>query len=289
MTQVPRPLGARFRSLLILLVLFGAFINFTEKSVRGFYVQGYQLMRAGEYKKGGIEFAKVLGYSPVSKLFRAGYEAIEDVASKFTSIFQPLNKFPWELLFALILIGLGVGMAIHIITMSGSYEFKFKWRIENREYTGTLACKDEDELRRHIATKGGEVVEVLQKIKIMTKKPVGGWAEPPPSQDAKFVHYAAQTQDAEMKKCPYCSESIKPCVIRYESDGSAVELQPKIGTHDLSGQVTCRFCGIESYFPSTDQEQPDGKARWIRWVIGLYILFVLFWLIWGGVLLCLKR
>ena len=50
-----------------------------------------------------------------------------------------------------------------------SYEFRCKWRIKDQEYTGKFECEDEEDLKRHIETKGGALVEVFEKTKVLTK------------------------------------------------------------------------------------------------------------------------
>jgi hypothetical protein len=180
--------------------LSGVLAHFTQGSKRDFYAQGYRYVRDGEYQKGWDEFKKAFGSPKISKLLRAGEGAMAVVLSKpgagapnavnfqtkkdpgapppvhppsgagdpaqpHTSSDRPDN-FSWGFLLALILSGAAAGIAISLVKAGASYEYEFKWRIQDREYTGKLACKDEADLRRRLQFKGGELLEVLQKIKV---------------------------------------------------------------------------------------------------------------------------
>ncbi|MBI4711109.1 MAG: hypothetical protein HY767_01395, partial [Candidatus Omnitrophica bacterium] len=83
-----------FIKIALLLGLFVIFTYFAQKSERELYVQSYQYVRAGEYKKGWLEFEKAFERSPVLKLLVGSYSAAKDVFSKLESVLQPGKKFP---------------------------------------------------------------------------------------------------------------------------------------------------------------------------------------------------
>jgi len=273
----------------LLLGLLVAFTYFAQKSERELYVQSYQYVRAGEYKKGWLEFEKAFGHSPILKLFVAGYSAAEGGFSKLASTFQPANKLPRRILFALILSGMGAAAVIYIIKVNASYKFHFRWRIKNQEYTGKLECKSEEDLRRHVAAQGGELVEVLEKTKAATKASRGGSAHPAPFQSSKIEHYFGQKQEGATEKCPHCAEDITTHVVRFKPDGSVMEPQSTAGTRDVSGAEACHFCGMKNYFQGTDHRKSVWKMRLAWCVMGLYIFFVLISLVLGGFFLLSAR
>jgi len=263
--------------LALLLGLSAVFPYITQKSKRAFYVQSYQYVRAGEYKKGWDEFKKAFGHARISKLFRAGHVMV-DALSKTGDRAQPAGNsqvaqgqslmspgkfsgdpgdlsgqssvhdrsggFPGGILLVLILAGVAAGMVIYIIKASVSYEFEFKWRIKDQEYTGKFECKDEEDLRRHLRTKGGELLEVLKKIKVAFN------AEP---------HFAPLRSEG-VKKHSYDASGMKSDTVRHQLHGFDVEPQPS--SKKSSWTVHLAWC-----------------------VIGFYILFVLFWIVLGGVFL----
>jgi len=268
-------------SLAVILGLLGVFAHFTQESKREFFEQSYHYVRAGEYQKGWDEFKKALGSKSISKLLRAGHGAIAVILSKpggsspSAGNFQPpkhqsstspghvssdvedplrhrsdpnrSNNFPWGILLVSILGGVAVGVAIYLIKTGASYEFEFKWRVQDQEYTGKFECKDEADLKRHLQTKGGELLEVLKKIKVAF--------EP--------AYSFGPSPSGGMRKCPSCAKEIKAGAVRCPPPcgfGFAIEPQPA--------------------------NRKTAWMTHLAWsVIGFYVFFVLVWLVWGGVLL----
>jgi len=94
--------------------------------------------------------------------------------------------------------------------------FIYKWKLDNKEFTGSFDCSDENDLQNHVKKNGGQLIEI---VSIKTDK-----------------DFSNKPSQKDMKKCPCCSEEIKNEAIKCKHCGEWLNKKDiKQGTRSTEG------------------------------------------------------